>query len=156
MVPILSLYHPTDHPALLTFLRAAFTHLGFAFDPTSKDRDLLDIPAHYTLFLLARHVDDVIGTIALRPLAPTVGELKRFYVHPAHQRQGLGTALLTTALTHARSQPWHALRLDTSRKSPAALALFRKHGFVEIPRYNDDPFAEIFLELTLPHRGEAG
>jgi hypothetical protein len=39
------------------------------------------------------------------------------------------------------------VRLDTSSKSPVAIAMFRRRGFVEIPRYNDDPFAELFMEL---------
>jgi hypothetical protein len=52
-------------------------------------------------------------------------------------------------IAHAKAGSWKNLRLDTTSKSPAAISLFRKHGFVEIVRYNDDPFAEIFMELSL-------
>jgi hypothetical protein len=38
-------------------------------------------------------------------------------------------------------------KVQTTFKSPSAISLFRKHGFVEIARYNDDPFGEIFMEL---------
>jgi GNAT superfamily N-acetyltransferase len=145
-------YQPVDREPLLAFLRAAFAHLGRTFDPATKDADLLDIAAHYPppagLFLLAHHASEVIATIALRPLSREVGELKRFYVHKDHQRQGVGSALLTQAVAHARTKPWHALRLDTARGSPAA-ALFLKHDFAEIPRYNTDPYADLFLELPL-------
>lgn len=59
----------------------------------------------------------------------------------------MGTALLNKAINHAKAGPWIRVRLDTSSRSPSAVSLFRKQGFVEIPRYNDDPFAEIFMEL---------
>lgn len=41
------------------------------------------------------------------------------------------------------------LRLDTIRNSGPALHLFEKHGFVEIPRYNENPDADLFMELDL-------
>jgi len=42
--------------------------------------------------------------------------------------------------------------LDTTPKSAAAIRLFRNLGFREIPRYNEDPFAEIFMEKDLVAR----
>lgn len=89
----------------------------------------------------------LIATIALRRLPQNTAELKRFYVHQAHQRNGLGTALLRQMITHAAAQNFTALRLDTTRQSPAAISLFHKHGFTEIPRYNDNPRAQLFMEL---------
>jgi ribosomal protein S18 acetylase RimI-like enzyme len=90
---------------------------------------------------------DLVATLALRRLPHNTAELKRFYVRADHQRNGLGTTLLRHMIAHARAQSFDALRLDTTRQSPAAIALFRKHGFVEIDRYNDNPRAEIFMEL---------
>lgn len=41
------------------------------------------------------------------------------------------------------------LRLDTVLRAKKALALYRNLGFYEIPRYNDNVNAEIFMELKL-------
>ncbi len=132
----IAIYRPQDQEDLVAFLRAVLGELGFDFNLDQKDEDLRHIPHVYQsnggVFLLARHEAHVIGTIALRQIPHSTCELKRFYVCKHHRRRGLGTALL-----------------DTSSKSPSAISLFRKHGFVEIPRYNDDPFAEIFMELSL-------
>jgi putative acetyltransferase len=154
-------FQPADFPAVHAFLRDAFTTLGFHFDPKTKDHDLLDIPTHYQSaggqFLCARSdTNHLIATIALRRLPENIAELKRFYVHADHQRNGLGTTLLRRMITHARDQSFSALRLDTTRQSPAAGSLFKRHGFVEIDRYNDNPRAELFMELrpiTLPANG---
>jgi putative acetyltransferase len=144
-------YRPSDHGDLLRFFQTAFAGMGFEFDLTSKDQDLLNIPGEYQskggLFLVAKSKGQIIGTIALRRIAADVCELKRFYVRAEHQRRGVGTSLLRQAIDHARSGGWRCIRLDTSFKSPSAISLFRKHGFVEIGRYNDDPFAEVFMEL---------
>jgi putative acetyltransferase len=146
-------YRPHDQEDLVGFLRALLEELGFDFNLDEKDEDLRHIPDVYQsnggVFLLARHEAQIVGTVALRQLAQSSCELKRFYVRKDHRRRSLGTALLDTAIAHAKAGPWKNLRLDTSSKSPAAISLFRKHGFVDIARYNDDPFAEIFMELRL-------
>jgi hypothetical protein len=41
------------------------------------------------------------------------------------------------------------LRLDTQRRMEAARALYAAHGFREIPDYNGNPRAQIWMEATL-------
>ena len=41
------------------------------------------------------------------------------------------------------------LRLDTNSALPEAAALYRKTGWREIPRFNDDPYPDLFFEKTL-------
>jgi hypothetical protein len=38
---------------------------------------------------------------------------------------------------------------ESDLRSREAIALFKTHGFTEIPRFNDDPFAVVFMELTV-------
>lgn len=45
--------------------------------------------------------------------------------------RGVGTALLVTAIAWAREQGLHKLTLGVFPDNEAALALYRKHGFVE-------------------------
>ncbi|MGP8302167.1 hypothetical protein ACTPOK_30455 [Streptomyces inhibens] len=42
------------------------------------------------------------------------------------------------------SSSW--IRLDTRLDLVEAIALYRRHGFVEIAPYHDDKYAEIFFE----------
>ena len=149
-------YAHGDQEDLVRFFRDVFAELGYRFDLSVEQRDLTRIPAEYQsrggAFLIARDVPAgaVVGTVALRDLGGGVGEIKRFYIRADHRGRGLGAALLGRAIDHARSAgAWERLRLDTTTGSRAALALFRRSGFVEIPRYNDNPVAEIFMELPL-------
>ena len=110
-------------------------------DLDTKDHDLQHIPevdqsGGGGLFLLARHEARIIGTIALRPLGQRICELKRFYLLERFRGTGIGKALLAEVFAHARSDSWDAIRPHTSYKSPAAIELFKRHGFVEIPRWS--------------------
>ena len=41
------------------------------------------------------------------------------------------------------------LRLDTNSALPEAVAMYRKAGWTEIPRFNDDPYPDVFFEKGL-------
>ena len=145
-------YQHSDQDGVIEFFRAVVAEMGFDFDLTARHKDLTNITNEFQanggLFLLATHKGRLIGTVALRQIAKDTCELKRFFVRREFHRKGVGTGLLKRAIAHAKAGPWSRLRLDTSHRSPAAIALFKKHGFVEIERFNQDPFAEIFMELT--------
>lgn len=49
----------------------------------------------------------------------------------------------------ARNMGLMGLRLDTSRHLPEAIALYRRDGWSEMPRYNDNPHADFFFEKML-------
>jgi hypothetical protein len=52
----------------------------------------------------------------------------------------------------ARDLGIRVLRLDTNSALPEAIALYRKTGWVEIPRFNDDPYPDAFFEKRLRAR----
>ena len=60
--------------------------------------------------------------------------------------------LLRHALRHATEAGFEKARLDTIRNTGPAVRLFERHGFVEIPRYNDNRYADLFMELSLSIR----
>jgi hypothetical protein len=49
----------------------------------------------------------------------------------------------------ARTQGFHWIYLDSTDDFKAALALYRKRGFVPCERYNDNPQATIFLRKNI-------
>lgn len=60
--------------------------------------------------------------------------LSRIAVAPAHVGRGLGTLLLDRALARARDMGARRLVLDVADDNDAAIAFYRRHGFVEAGR----------------------
>jgi ribosomal protein S18 acetylase RimI-like enzyme len=100
--------------------------------------------------LLVAHQDGVpAGCVGLRELDTTTGELKRLYVRPAARRRGVAGRLLTAAEQQAHARGWTELRLDTRSDLVEARALYRRHGYTEIDRYNDEPYAHHWFAKPL-------
>ena len=64
-----------------------------------------------------------------------VAELKRMYVLPEHRASGAADAVLAALVEHARAHDARLLRLETGDRQRAALGFYRRHGFVEVPRF---------------------
>ena len=71
------------------------------------------------------------------------------WLRPPCQGKGLGRRLMDACLDEARRLGCRSLRLDTQAKMEAAVHLYRAYGFSEIPRYNDNLRADIWMELAL-------
>jgi len=78
-------------------------------------------------------------------------ELKRFYVRPEHRGAGVADALMAPLVEHARRHDARVLRLETGDRQHAALSFYRRHGFVEVPRFPPytDSEASICMERAL-------
>ena len=116
--------------------------------------DAMRLPGPYVAprgaIWLARSGDDVIGCVALRPLADGKGEVKRMFVDRAWRGKGVGRALLETLITRARALGYDHLRLGTLGDMSAARSLYRSLGFAPIERYRPDEMIDTeFYELAL-------
>ncbi len=101
------------------------------------------------VFLVLRMDGHIAGTGALRRLEPQVGEIKRLWLLPQYQGQGLGYLLMVHLLAAARERGYHTVRLETNPRYQArAVAFYRQLGFYPIPRYGDDP-DDMGMELIL-------
>lgn len=88
---------------------------------------------------IARRGGDNLGIVGLKPLAAGIAEIKRLYVVPEARGTGLGRRLLDRALADALALGYERVRLDSHRPTMmAAIALYRRLGFVEIPPYGPD------------------
>jgi ribosomal-protein-alanine N-acetyltransferase len=82
----------------------------------------------------------------------TVARLYSIVVDPAWRGLGLGAALLADAQEQARKAQRTRLRLEVREDNPAAIALYRREGFVEFGRhenYYEDGCAALRFERTL-------
>ena len=97
--------------------------------------------------------DEVIGIGALKELDDGTGEVKSMRTHPDHLRRGVAALLLDHIVAEARARGLTRLSLETGSGPAfeAALALYRRRGFVDGDAFSDyQPSAfNQFLHLPL-------
>ena len=89
------------------------------------------------------------GCIALRQLADGSGEVKRLYVRPAFRRLGIAARLLSALEIYASGVGMQTLYLDSKDDLQDAITFYRRSGYSNCERYNDNPQATVFLTKSL-------
>jgi DNA-binding MarR family transcriptional regulator/GNAT superfamily N-acetyltransferase len=87
------------------------------------------------------------GAVKHHPAAPT--EIKRMWVHDSARGLGLGRLLLAELEELARANGATATRLETNKTLVEAIAMYRSAGYLEVPAFNDEPFAHHWFEREL-------
>ncbi len=101
------------------------------------------------VYLVGYDAGEAVAGGGLRHLDEGVAEIKRMYVRPAARSHGVARDLLQALEDAAASLGYAATRLDTGPKQVHAGALYRSAGYVEVPPYNDNPFACFWGEKRL-------
>jgi ribosomal protein S18 acetylase RimI-like enzyme len=146
---------PADHEGVTRELAAYFAFLGEDLDPGGLDHDVADWQGEYdgvagVMLVVVDPAGEVVGTAAVRRLAPEVAELKRMWLRPDCRGRGLARRLMDRCLEEARGLGGRVLRLDSEKDRLAvAVRLYRGYGFTEIADYNRNPRADIWMELSL-------
>src|SRR5262249_39414274 len=76
-------------------------------------------------------------------------EIKRMWVADGARGLGIGKRLLAELEARAAARGWRRVRLETNRALTEAIAMYRSAGYVEIPAYNDEPYAHRWFEKRL-------
>jgi DNA-binding MarR family transcriptional regulator/GNAT superfamily N-acetyltransferase len=100
-------------------------------------------------FLVAYLHGQPIGCGAVKHHADAPAEIKRMWLAPEARGLGLGRRLLETLEACAKDNGARMAHIETSAVSTEALALYRATGWVEVPRFNDEPFADHWFEKEL-------
>jgi DNA-binding MarR family transcriptional regulator/GNAT superfamily N-acetyltransferase len=100
-------------------------------------------------FFVARLDGRPVGCGGLARLETRQGEIKRVWTAPDGRGLGVAQRVVAAIEATAREQGLTTLKLDTNRALKEAHALYRKLGFVEIARYNDNPYADHWFEKRL-------
>jgi len=139
-------------PAAVAAVQHYFAELGrrfeTGFDPVAYATSSLAADRDQR-FLLATRDGTTVGCGALRPLDDGVAEIKRMWVDPTVRGLGLGRRLLVQLEELAVNAGCHLIRLDTNGSLTEAIGLYERHGYRRIPRYNDNPYAQVWFEKVL-------
>ena len=100
-------------------------------------------------FFVAYLHGDPIGCGAVKHHPDAPAEIKRMWIASRARGLGLGRRLLETLEQSARDGGADLAHIETSSVLGEALALYASAGWVEVPAFNDEPFADHWLEKRL-------
>jgi DNA-binding MarR family transcriptional regulator/predicted GNAT family N-acyltransferase len=131
-----------------------FAELARRFDggfdtATGDPSDSADLLPPSGSFLVARLDGEPVGCGGLKTLDRETGEIKRVWTGESARGIGVAGRIMQRLEELAKEQGFARLRLDTNRSLIEAQALYRKLGYHEIGRYNDNPYAHHFFEKPL-------
>jgi len=99
----------------------------------------------------------VLGCAGIRSIVAKGGseedqacELKRMYIRPQHRRAGLGRQLTYFTIDQAQALGYKLMYLDSLRRLPQALCLYKNTGFSECYAYCDNPEEDaVYMKISL-------
>jgi DNA-binding MarR family transcriptional regulator len=100
-------------------------------------------------FLVAYLHGMAIGCGAVKHLADSPAEIKRMWISPQARGLGLGRRLLEKLEACALAAGARVAHIETSGVLTEALSLYRSAGWIEVPAFNSEPFADHWLEKAL-------
>ncbi|WP_299004171.1 GNAT family N-acetyltransferase [uncultured Caulobacter sp.] len=134
---IVRAYRPGDAQAVIDVI-VPIQREEFGVSITAEDQpDLADIPGWYQTgagqFWLAERDGLAVGTIALKDIGDGAVALRKMFVRPEGRGPaGAASALLATALEHARAHGVRQIWLGTTDRFLAAHRFYEKNGFAQV------------------------
>jgi len=121
-----------------------------------KDREILEDPVGQIIdvggeIFFAVIGDTAVGTAALIDTSEDSFELAKMAVSPNYRGRGIADGLIRACIEHAKIKGKSRIFLLSNTKLQPAMALYRKHGFVEINPDEQSPYerVNIVMELAL-------
>jgi putative acetyltransferase len=100
-------------------------------------------------FLVLKSGEGVQGCGGLRRLDSSRGELVRLWLKKDMRGLGYGRLVFDRLMRIAAETGYKEIFLDTSHRCEAAIALFRKSGFLDCGSYKES-IGDVFMMKTLP------
>lgn len=95
---------------------------------------------------------EIVGLITVAERDPLVLHLLRLYVLPEHQRKGIGTALLSSALS--RYPAARTVRLEVERRNEQGVSYWQRQHFVAVGSSTQRVGADVLSILTMERQLE--
>ncbi len=123
------------------------TALGRNLDFQGIKEELADPAKKYAppfgRVLIALERDTALGMVAYHRHSAERCEMKRLYVKPEFRGQHLGEQLVERIIVEAKKKGYREMVLDTLQPMHAAIAVYKKHGFIECEPYYNNPMCDV-------------
>lgn len=133
---------------MTTILRTDSKHIDFISLVQKLDQELAirdgDDHAFYDQYnkidlishaLVVYNGDMPVACGAIKEFAPDIMEIKRMYTLPNYRGKGIATKILTALEKWALELSYKKCILETGKKQPEAIALYKKNGYKTISNY---------------------
>jgi len=128
------------------------------FTVEKHDRQILDDPKRFVLepggqIFMAIVSGLAAGTVAMIPSGEGLMELTKMAVAPEFRGMGIANHLIAACIDFAEANGTKVIFLESHRSLQPALALYRKHGFVETPSDPNSEYARADVRMELAIEG---
>lgn len=125
-------------------------------DPHERDlffAESASLPGSYALprggLYIAWYNGQPAGCVAFKPSEGTAAKLKRLYVREKYRGKRIGQALVKRAMDDARALGYTALELGTMSWLTAAVEMYQKMGFTQMPPNEEDTENTMHFHIDL-------
>jgi N-acetylglutamate synthase-like GNAT family acetyltransferase len=98
---------------------------------------------------LAKENEEIIGTVALLKKTADTFELSKMAVTASRQGRGVSRMLMDVCTALAKEKGYKKIFLYSSTLLDAALALYRKYGFNEVPLEQNSGYSRTDIKMEL-------
>ena len=84
---------------------------------------------------IAQNSNQTVGTASIKKIRPNTAEIKRMYVNPEYQGNGIGNLLLENVIEEAKRMGAKEIFLDSPPPFKPAHQLYKKYGFEIFQEY---------------------
>ena len=128
-----------DNAAIRAVVVAVMSEYGLSSDLEVDDADIQDVVTSYgkrggSFRVVTSIAGDVVGCGGLYPIDERQAEIRRMYLLPKARGIGIGRTLLEELISLAEERRFERVVLETASVLKEAISLYRKRGFVPVPR----------------------
>lgn len=124
-----------DETKVLTIIDTVLSDYGLKLEPTGADIDVSNIHKYYFdnngWFQVVEKNREIIGSVGIYKIDTDTCELRKMYLLPQYQGQGIGKSLLENALKKAKELNYKIITLQTNSLLIKALPLYTSYGFIK-------------------------
>jgi len=142
----------SKHAPYFKELNIAWLEKYFVVEPKDEKllndckKSILDIGGY---IFMASYNTKIVGCFSLIPYKENYFELGKMAVAVDFQGFKIGQLMLSYAIDFAKNNKWNGITLYSSTKLPAALHIYRKYGFKDIPLEKDLPYLRSDVKMVL-------
>lgn len=136
------------------FARLNYEWIERDYGVEDHDREVLDHPFESVIepggeIFFALDGQSAVGTVAMILMENGSFELAKMAVDPAYRGRGIGDLLMEACIDHASRHRAQSIILESNTKQAAALKMYRKYGFIDIPLDPNSLFARANIRMEL-------